>query len=165
MLVEPRRGFRCDQSPACDVPGGGRPFESRDFRSLGLGNVARRVEVEEVARRSVRLIPHDRAASASPGAPRLSEVVVEEIRDGQPVVGRQPRARLAGVRPEQCRQVSAQVIAATPLELVEQQERSIRLPVGIIHFVRVVEERAQSIESAAGEGGVESRRDTCGGVA
>ena len=74
----------------------------------------------------------------------------------QPVVGRQSRARLAGVRTEQCRQVPPQVIAAPPLELVEQQERSIRLPVGIIHFIRVVEKRAQPVEAAAGEGGVES---------
>src|SRR5262245_19199980 len=52
--------------------------------------------------------------------------------------------------------MASQVVATPLLKLVEEPSRPVRLPARIIHLVRIVEERAKTIETVTRERAIES---------
>jgi hypothetical protein len=156
VLGEPGGGLGRGQPPAGDVGGGGRPLHRVGAHALRLRDVARGKEVEDAGRRAGGLVPHDLPAPVRPPPPLAREAVEEKVRDRLAVVHEQARAPVGAVRTEEGRQLAPQVVAAPPFELVEEGRRPVGLPVGVVHLVGVVEERAQAVEGPAGERVVEA---------
>src|SRR5215475_881594 len=59
MLVEPCRRFGGSEWLARDVRRRSGELHTRNLLSLGFGNIARGVEVQDVGRRTVRLVAND----------------------------------------------------------------------------------------------------------
>ena len=125
-----------------------------ELGALGLGDVGRGVEVEDVGRRAVRLIAHDAAARVRPVGPRLGEAFEHEVGDGLAIVGEHAPRGVRRAALEQRGQMQSQIVAAARLELVEHPRRPVALAARVVHLVRVVEEAAHA-HVAAGEGAVE----------
>ena len=154
VLGEPRRRFGRREALAGDVRRRRRELEARELGALGLGDVGRGVEIEDVGRRAVRLVAHDAAARVRPVGPRLGEAVEHEVGDGLAIVGEHAPRGVRRAALEQRGQIEAQIVAAARLELVEHPRRPVALAARVVHLVRVVEEAAHA-HVAAGEGAVE----------
>ena len=117
-----------------------------ESETLYLRDVDSGIEIQQVGRRTVRLVAHLDAMFVGPCHPLLGEILEQQVGERLAVVAEHLIAVVHHA--QQFGQMLAQVVAAPLLEFIEERGS----PVGTIHLVRVVEERVRVRDARRSEG-------------
>ena len=110
-------------------------MEPGEAEPLAFGDIDRGVQVDQVARRTMRLVTGEASAPVRPFRPLAGKVLQQEFRQRLPVVREDAGGRIRPYGIQEFRQVIFQPVSAPADKLVEQAG----CPVGSVHLIRVVE--------------------------
>src|ERR1700750_2521223 len=110
-------------------------LELEDVGAFRLRDIAGRIQVEDIGRRSMSLVTDQRTLRMRPGRPGTRELLQQQVGDRLPVVTQDPVIVLLRILPKEGRQMLPQVITAVLPEYLEEATGPVALPPCIIHFV------------------------------
>ena len=114
-----------------------RNIEIGYAENLTFGNIHSGIQIDDIGRRTVCLIAGNGSVTVRPGSPLLCKISKQHLTQCLTIIGNYPAGDVSFSFSQKFREIIFQFVSPSLLKLFQES----RCPVGIIHFVGVVEER------------------------
>src|SRR5258708_6303782 len=116
MLVQPGDGLGGGKALTGDMSSGGSEFIPEDILSFRFGDIAGRIQVEDIGRRAMGLVSNEGAFCMGPVMPGFSELFEEQIGDGLAIVAEDTAVVLLCVPGKEGGKMQFKMVAASLTE-------------------------------------------------